>query len=325
MEVLPYAVYQDEDGYGRSDMNAIETVGLVKSFRRKRVIQGLDLHVGCGEIYGLVGKNGSGKSTTMKLIAGHMAPDAGEVFVLGERLAPCEAHPRMGSLIESPGLYLELSAFDNLMVKALVLGLVKPRAACERLLAAAGLADAGQQKAKRLSMGMRQRLGVALALLGEPDVLMLDEPLNGLDPEAARDIRTLIVHMNRERGMTVLISSHVLDQLERMCTAYGVIRDGRMVAELTAEEVERACERCLTLRCAEAPRALAALTERLPGARLVALPGDTIRIEGPVEADEVGRALMAEGIAVSELHRTAGDREAFFVDLMGGGDEGERA
>ena len=323
MEVLPYAVYQDEDRYGGSDMNAIETVGLVKSFRRKRAIQGLDLHVGRGEIYGLVGKNGSGKSTTMKLIAGHMAPDAGEISVLGERLAPCEAHPRVGALIESPGLYLELSAFDNLMVKALVLGLVKPRDACERLLAAVGLADAGQQKARRLSMGMRQRLGVALALLGDPDVLMLDEPLNGLDPEAARDIRTLIVRLSRERGMTVLISSHVLDQLERMCTVYGVIRDGRMVAELTAEEVEHACESCLMLRCEEAPRALAVLAERCTEARLVALPGDEIRIEGPVEADEVGRALMVEGIAVSELHRMAGDREAFFVDLMGGREEGD--
>lgn len=301
-------------------MYAIETTGLVKSFRRRRVIDGLALHVGRGEIYGFIGKNGSGKSTTMKMIAGLMPPTAGEISVLGQRLQPCEAHGRVGALIETPGIYLNLSAFDNLMVKALALGLVDAREEARGLLAAVGLADTGKQKAKRFSMGMKQRLGVALALLGDPDVLLLDEPLNGLDPEGARDIRNLIVRLNRERGVTVLISSHVLDQLERICTVYGVIRDGRMVAELTAAEVEEACASSLVLRCAEQARALAVLAERCPQARLTALPGDALRIEGPVEAADVSRALMAEGIAVIDLHRTEGDREAFFVELMGGHD-----
>ena len=149
---------------------------------------------------------------------------------------------------------------------------------------------------------------------------MLDEPMNGLDPEGVRDIRGLIVRLNRERGITVLISSHVLDQLERMCTVYGVIREGRMVAELTADEVEEACASCLVLRCAEQSRALAVLAERCPAARLTALPGDAVRIEGDVAADEVGRALMEEGVVVRDLHRTEGDREGFFVELMGGRD-----
>lgn len=298
-------------------MNAIETIGLAKSFHRRRVIDGLDLHVGRGEIYGLIGKNGSGKSTTMKLIAGLMPPDDGDIFVLGKQLAPCEAHPRVGTLIEHPGVYPDLSAFDNMMVKALALGLVGPRVACTQLLAAVDLADAGKQKVKRFSAGMKQRLGVALALLGDPDVLLLDEPLNGLDPEAARDIRDLIVRLNRECGVTVLISSHILDQLERICTAYGVLRDSKLAAELTADEVERACASCLMLRCADAPRALAVLSERCPQAHLTALPGDEIRIEGDVDAETVGAALLAEGIAVLDLHRAEGDREAFFVDLMG--------
>lgn len=301
-------------------MFAIETAGLGKSFRHKRVLDGLNVHVGQGEIYGFIGKNGAGKSTTMKLIAGLMPADAGEIRALGDLLVPCEPHPRVGALIEQPGMYANLSALDNLMAKALVLGLVDARCTCEELLEVVGLADAGNEKTKRFSLGMRQRLGIALALLGSPDVLLLDEPLNGLDPEIARDIRNLIVRMNRERGVTVFISSHALDQLERICTVYGVLRDGGLAAELTADEVEEKCARCLIVRTGEAPRALAALTERFPRAHLVALPDDELRIDGDIDAEAVGRALAEEGVAIRELRRSEGDREAFFVGLMGGHD-----
>lgn len=304
-------------------MNAIETHALEKKFRGKRALRNLNLTVGRGEIYGFIGKNGSGKSTTMKIVAGLMPATAGEVHVLGAALAPCEAHPAVGTLIESPGIYPSLSAYDNLMVKALTLGLVDAKRTCQELLDAVGLADTGRQKAKRFSMGMKQRLGIALALMGNPSVLMLDEPLNGLDPDAARAIRTLIVRLNHERGVTVLISSHVLDQLERMCTCYGIIRDGHMVRELTAAAVEEECASYLALSCAEPERALATLTERVRGARIQMMPDDTLRIDGNVDTAQVGEILMSEGIALSDLHRTEGDREAFFVELMGGHDVDE--
>ncbi len=304
-------------------MNAIETHALEKKFRGKRALRDLNLTVGRGEIYGFIGKNGSGKSTTMKIVAGLMPATAGEVHVLGAALAPCEAHPAVGTLIESPGIYPSLSAYDNLMVKALTLGLVDAKRTCQELLDAVGLADTGRQKAKRFSMGMKQRLGIALALMGNPSVLMLDEPLNGLDPDAARAIRTLIVRLNHERGVTVLISSHVLDQLERMCTCYGIIRDGHMVRELTAAAVEEECASYLALSCAEPERALATLTERVRGARIQMMPDDTLRIDGNVDTAQVGEILMSEGIALSDLHRTEGDREAFFVELMGGHDVDE--
>lgn len=301
-------------------MNAIETHALEKSFRGKRAVRDLELTVGRGEIYGFIGKNGSGKSTTMKIIAGLVPASSGEVRVLGSALAPCEAHPAIGTLIESPGIYPNLSAFDNLMVKALALGLVDARRTCHELLETVGLADTGKQKAKRFSMGMKQRLGIALALMGDPSILLLDEPLNGLDPDAARSIRTLIVRLNRERGVTVLISSHVLDQLERMCTAYGIIRGGHIVRELTAAEVEEECASYLALRCSEPARALATLNESLPGARIALMPDDTLRLDGVTDTASVGELLMSEGIAVAELTRTEGDREAFFVELMGGHD-----
>lgn len=304
-------------------MNAIETRALEKKFRGKRALRDLNLTVGRGEIYGFIGKNGSGKSTTMKIVAGLMPATAGEVHVLGAALAPCEAHPAVGTLIESPGIYPSLSAYDNLMVKALTLGLVDAKRTCQELLDAVGLADTGRQKAKRFSMGMKQRLGIALALMGNPSVLLLDEPLNGLDPDAARAIRTLIVRLNRERGVTVLISSHVLDQLERMCTCYGIIRDGHMVRELSAAAVEEECASYLAISCTEPERALATLTERVRGARIQMMPDDTLRIDGNVDTAQVGEILMSEGIALSELHRTEGDREAFFVELMGGHDVDE--
>lgn len=303
-------------------MNALETVGLTKRFRSKQVIQDLSLHVPRGEIYGFVGKNGSGKSTTMKLICGLMPASGGEVRVMGKSLAPCETSPRIGSLIEEPGLYLNLSAFDNLMIKALALGLVDPRTACLQMLATVGLKDTGKQKAKKFSLGMKQRLGMALALLGNPDILLLDEPFNGLDPEATQSMRGLLVRLVRERGVTVVISSHVLDQLERICTRYGVIRSGTIVRELTAEDVERERAASLSLSCSNAPRALALIEEHIAGARTTVLPGNELRITGPVVAEEIGRLLLDEGIAISDLHRTERDVETFFLELMNGPSQG---
>ncbi len=308
-------------------MHAIETAGLVKSFRGRRVIRDLNLHVGRGDIYGFIGKNGSGKSTTMKLICGLMPATAGEIRVMGQPLAPCEASPLVGSLIEAPGIYPNLSAFDNLMVKALALGIVDARAHAAELLETVGLnahvpgASRAREKAKRFSMGMKQRLGLALALTGNPDILLLDEPLNGLDPEGARNLRELIVRLNRERGVTVLISSHILDQLERICTRYGVIADGHMARELTAEELDTACASCLELACSEPARALALIDERCPELDLTVLPGDVIKIEGPADQALIGEILMSEGVAVTDLHRTERDAESFFVELMGGAEE----
>lgn len=297
-------------------MYALETVGLERTFRGHHVIDGLSLHVDKGEIYGFIGRNGAGKSTTMRMIAGLLKPQAGQIRIFGQALMPCEAHPALGTLIESPGLYPNLSALDNLMTKALVLGVVDATQRCRELLNLVGL-DTGKKRVKGFSMGMRQRLGVAMALLGNPDILILDEPLNGLDPKGAREIRQLLSRLNHERGITVLVSSHVLDQLERMCTCYGVIRDGRIVRELTAQELEQECASYLALSCSESERAFAILTERFPQFKASVLPDNSLHITGDVEAAAVGRVLAEEGIAIQELHRTEGDIEDFFVQLMG--------
>ena len=281
-------------------MYAIETRGLSKAYRGRNVVDGLDMHVARGDIYGFVGRNGAGKSTTMKMICGMIRPTGGEVRLF-DRLA---VNPSGG--VEHGEA-------------------VRIVAEIERLLRIVGLADAGKKPAKSYSLGMKQRLGLALALLGSPDVLLLDEPMNGLDPEGVREMRNLIICLNEQRGITVVVSSHVLDQLERMVTRYGVISEGRMVREMTAEEVAKACDDYLVVRTAEPERTLALLAELRPSIVCTALPDGSLRLQdasgdqGALDAADVGALLAGQGIAVSELGSHARDLEDFFLKLMGGG------
>ena len=224
---------------------------------------------------------------------------------------------RIGVLIEHPGLYGSMSAYDNLMMKALALGLVDPKGKSRELLEFVGLGQVGRMKAKRFSLGMKQRLGLALALLGDPDLLLLDEPLNGLDPEGAQEVRRLIMQLNDQRGVTVVVSSHALEQLGRMATRYGVIREGRMVRELTAADVERECSDFLQVETANPKRALAVLQERFPALRFQAMPDASLRAFGGADAAAVGVALAEQGIAVSGLYAHKRDLEEFFVEMMG--------
>lgn len=298
-------------------MNVIETSGLTKAFGGKMAVDQFDMHVGQGDIYGFVGRNGAGKSTVMRMLAGLAEPTGGEVRVFGS--SPCEAGAsrRIGALIESPGLYGSMSATDNLMMKALALGLADPKDKVRDLLDLTGLGSVGSKATKNFSMGMKQRLGLALALLGSPDLLLLDEPLNGLDPEGARETRRLIMRLNDERGITVVVSSHVLEQLGKMATRYGVIREGRMVRELTAAEVDQECSDFLQLEAANPALALAVLQERFAGLRFQSMPGGAIRIFGGADAGAVGAALNEQGIAVRGLYAHRRDLEEFFVEMMG--------
>ena len=297
-------------------LNVIETYGLEKMYSGKRAVNHFDMHVSKGDIYGFVGLNGAGKSTVMKMLAGLAQPTAGEIRLFGDT-AGSEAVRRMGVLVEAPGLYGNMTAYDNMMLKALALGLVEPKRKVEELLGFVGLGNVGKKKTKQFSMGMKQRLGLGLALLGDPDLLLLDEPLNGLDPEGAREIRELIMRLNAERGITVVISSHILEQLGRMATRYGVIRNGQMVRELTATEVEQECSDCLQVATADPARSLAVLQERFPRARFQVMPDNSIRIYGLADTAAIGGALSDAGIVVEGLYAHRRDLEEFFVGLMG--------
>lgn len=311
-------------------MYAIETRGLSKAYRGRNVVDGLDMHVARGDIYGFVGRNGAGKSTTMKMICGMIRPTGGEVRLF-DRLAVNPSGGvehgeavRIGALVENPGLYSNMTAFENMRCKAMALGLVDSVAEIERLLRIVGLADAGKKPAKSYSLGMKQRLGLALALLGSPDVLLLDEPMNGLDPEGVREMRNLIICLNEQRGITVVVSSHVLDQLGRIATRYGVIDAGRMVCEMTANEVTQACGDYLVVRTAEPERTLALLAEAYPGIACTVLPDGTLRLRGvseeraALDATVFGTFLAANNIPVYELRVHERDLEDYFLELMGG-------
>lgn len=315
-------------------MLAIETRGLSKAYRGRNVVDGLDMHVARGDIYGFVGRNGAGKSTTMKMICGMIRPTAGEVrlfdrFAAGSsgsasQKAPRSEAVRIGTLVENPGLYPNMTALENMRCKAMALGLVDSVAEIEQLLCIVGLTAAGKKPAKSYSLGMKQRLGLALAMLGSPDVLLLDEPMNGLDPEGVREMRNLIIRLNEQRGITVVVSSHVLDQLGRIATRYGVIDAGRMVCEMTADEVTQACGDYLVVRTAEPERTLALLAEAYPGIACTVLPDGTLRLRGvseeraALDATVFGTFLAANNIPVYELRVHERDLEDYFLELMGG-------
>ena len=295
-------------------MNVIETRGLTKTYSRRRVVDDLNMCVRQGDIYGFVGKNGSGKSTTMKMICGLATPTAGNVQLFGGT----EGHARIGALIEAPGLLGNLTARQNLMAKALATGIVDAPHQCAQLLATVGLDPHSRKKVAGFSLGMRQRLGLALALLGSPDVLLLDEPFNGLDPEGVRDMRNLIMRLNEVLGTTVLISSHVLDQLDRMATRYGVIASGHMVREMTAEQVQAECRDSLRVRTADPARALAVLQDKMPGLTLHVEPDGTIVIANVRDATAIAQLLQESGQLVLELVVSQRDIEEYFLGLMNG-------
>ena len=217
---------------------------LAKTYRDTPALDGLSLHVPRGSIYGLVGRNGAGKTTLIRILCALQMPSAGGYTLFGvdsRDKAILQSRRRMGAVVESPAIYQELTAKDNLLVQYRVLGR-KDFGTIPALLDMVGLGDTGRKKAKNFSLGMRQRLGIAVAMAGEPELLILDEPANGLDPQGIIEMRRLLQKLNRDRGVTILISSHILDELSRLTTHYGFIDKGRMVEEVPAAQIDESLE-----------------------------------------------------------------------------------
>ena len=299
-------------------MYVLETRDLAKAYGGHRVVDRFDMHVQQGDVYGFVGKNGAGKSTVMKMVAGLVAPTAGTIELFGKDVEAegDDARRRIGALIEAPGLLPALSAYDTLMTRALALGIPDARDRCLEIMRLVGLSSVGRTRTKRFSQGMKQRLGIGLALLGSPDLLLLDEPFNGLDPEGTRDMRSLIMRLNGSFGVTVVISSHVLDQLDRMATRYGVIAGGRMVREVSMQEVKEECGHSLRVRTSAPELSLVALQEAFPQASVRVDPDGSICMSGPVDGAAVAHLLHAQEPSVLELFEIKRDIEEYFVELM---------
>ncbi len=301
-------------------MSVIQTTGLSKRYRDKWAVDHLDLRVEQGDIYGFIGQNGAGKSTTLKLLCGLARPTQGEALIFGKPVRDSVARRRVGALIEQPGLYPDLSGRENLRLYAALLGLDSPERQVKEILETVGLAPGEKKPVRHYSMGMKQRLGVGLALLGGPDLLLLDEPINGLDPEGIREMRELLLRLNRERGLTILVSSHILGELSKIATRYGIIQQGRMVEQITAGELAQKCTDYLHLR-AEQPQKAAALLERaLHLTRWEMRPEGEIRIHEMVDGKAVGRVLAEAGISVEEMGLHRQDLEEYFLERMGGAD-----
>ena len=218
-------------------MNAIEIRNLSKSFRGLYAVDNLNMTVPQGAIYGFIGENGSGKSTTEKLICGHLVPDGGEIKLFGKDYTDAGVRVRVGALIESAGCFPYSSVWANLMMQALNLGIKNTAEEINRVLKIVRMEDNARIKFKSCSLGMKQRIGIAMALLGDPALLILDEPINGLDTDGMRIMREILVDITKNYGCTVLISSHILGELEKIATHYGIIRQGRMICEISAEEM----------------------------------------------------------------------------------------
>ena len=297
----------------------LRTNRLTKAYKDFQALKGLTMNVPQGSIYGFVGKNGAGKTTLIRLICGLQAPTSGDFTLYGVPSGSgdiVKARRRMGAVVETPSLYLEVTAEDNLRQQYLILGLPSFEGIPE-LLRLVGLENTGKKKAKNFSVGMKQRLGIAVALAGDPDFLVLDEPINGLDPQGIVEIRELILKLNRERRITVLISSHILDELSRLATHYGIIDNGRIVKELSAEELDAACRKCVRVEVSDTASMARALDAM--GLEYTILSGTTADVFTKVSVTKLVTALSEENCEVLSMWEKDETLESYYISLIGGG------
>ena len=294
-------------------MNAIEIRNLSKSFRGMYAVDNLNMTVPVGSIYGFIGENGSGKSTTEKLICGHLVPDQGEIKLFGRDYSDAGVRVRVGALIESAGCFPNSSVWANLMMQALNLGIENRAEEINRVLKIVRMEDNARIKFKSCSLGMKQRIGIAMALLGDPALLILDEPINGLDTDGMRIMREILVDITQNLGCTVLISSHILGELEKIATHYGIIRQGRMIQELSAEEMDARSRVFVSLKTNDMPWAKAVLQKKFGNAKL---EEDCIRVYDVDDTEAIVKCLLEEGYTVSEVKKNKVGLEEYYIQLM---------
>ena len=296
---------------------AVETTELCKLYGNHEAVSNLCLKVKTGAIYGLIGPNGSGKSTTLKMLSGLAAPTSGSIKLFGKPVSDRMVRRRIGVLIEDAGLHQNLTAWDNILMKAECMGLTD-RKKLTSVLEITGLANAGKKQVRYFSMGMKQRLGVALALLGNPDFLILDEPINGLDPEGIRELRELMLALNEE-GKTILLSSHILGELSKIASHYGIIREGRMQEQISKEKLDEKCKDYFQIEVDNVERAVPVISEYIKDDGIEVYDNQTLRLYGFTDSAWIIQLLIKHQIQVysSGFHQM--NLEDYFLDKMEGG------
>lgn len=296
----------------------LQTKNLCKYYRQFKALNGLTMNVPKGAIYGFVGRNGAGKTTLIRLVSGLQPSTSGEFTLYGKKNTDSgidKSRRRMGAVVEIPSIYLNMTAIDNIKAQYRILGLPDFKDIPE-LLRLVGLENTGKKKAKNFSLGMRQRLGIAIALAGNPDFLILDEPINGLDPQGIIEMRELILKLNKERQITVLISSHILDELSRLATHYGFIDGGRMVKEISAEELEKSCRKCMRVTVSDT-KALVRILDKSELEYSI-IDEKTADIFGEISITRLVNMLSAENCELINLTEHDESLESYFVNLVGG-------
>ena len=294
----------------------LETKDLCKSYGKSQVLKNLNMKVPRGSIYGFIGKNGAGKTTLMRLVCGLQYQNKGEILIDGVKNTDSkinDVRKKFGAIVETPALHLNLTARQNLILQLDILG-IKDYKKADELLEFVGLADTGKKSAGNFSLGMRQRLSIAIALCGDPEFLVLDEPVNGLDPQGIIDMRELLHKMNTN-GITILISSHILDELAKVATHYGFISDGCLVSEMSASDLHDNFKKSMVLTVDNTND----VDKAFDGFDLkYELNGKEINIRGDVSVTEIVLALHKHNIIVERLVSKEESLEEFFFDLIGG-------
>ena len=294
-------------------INAIEIKNLTKSFKGMYALDGLNMTVPVGSIYGFIGENGSGKSTTEKLICGLLVPDKGEIKLFGKDYTDPGVRVKVGALIENAGCFPNSSVYTNLKMQAINLNLLNPEEEIDRVLKIVRMEESKNIKFKSCSLGMKQRIGIAMALLGEPALLILDEPINGLDTDGMRIMREILVDITKNYGCTVLISSHILGELEKIATHYGIIRQGKMIQELSAKDMDTRCRVFTSIKTSDINSALNLLKNKFNNVRL---EEEYIRIYDVDDTEMLVDFLFKNGHVVSEIKKNKIGLEEYYIELM---------
>ena len=298
----------------------LTTEGLCKSYRQCKALNGLSMHVPKGAIYGVVGRNGAGKTTLIRLLCGLQEPTSGAYTLFGKKGTDKEiakVRRRMGAVVETPAIYTNMSARENLKQQYRILGLPSFHG-MDEILESVGLSEVANKKVRSFSLGMRQRLGIAIALCGDPDFLVLDEPLNGVDPQGVVQIRELLVKLNKQKQVTILISSHALEELSKVASHYGILDKGTVVKEISSEELEASCKKCMHVEVSDT-RALARVLDA-KGYEYCIVSEYAAEVYGSLNVAELVHWLEGEECELRKVTERDESLESYYLGLIGGGE-----
>jgi ABC-2 type transport system ATP-binding protein len=291
----------------------VKTENLTKVYGQKTAVNSVNMHIERGDIYGFIGKNGAGKTTTMKMLLGTSYPNRGSIELFGSRNL-IAGRKKIGSLVESPALYKNCTAYENMKRMAMISGGSSKQ--IKEILELVGLDKVGRKKVSAFSFGMKQRLGIGLSLLGNPELLILDEPINGLDPGGIKEIRDIILNLNKEKQITILVSSHILDELAKITTRYGIINNGSLTEEITASELESRCSKRLAIITNDPETSLTIIKDRFNGIQADIKDG-IVNVYSPTDSAAINQILTNSGIFVCEITYIQDSFEEYFIRRIG--------